>query len=147
MGNGEFPPNSGVKMLLTSKRGQESGRNCLEPLQSSAKHCFELVCSHVDALCAVEYNFYMDFPGFSRFWEPGPAQLPSSLGRAPELALSENLEDFGWDFFDLGRILFILKGFSRFPEDFRVSWKDFGDFRKDFSLPASLEPIDFIDIS
>ena len=121
--------------------------NRLKPFQSSAKQCFGLVCSHVDAPCAVEYNFYMDFPGFSRFWELGPAQLSSSLGRAPELALSENLQDFGWDFFDLGRILLISGGFLRFPEDFRDPRKDFRGFRKDLSLPASLEAIDFIVIS
>ena len=89
----------------------------------------------------------MDFRGFSRFWEPGPAQLPSSLGRAPQLALSENLEDFGWDFLDSGRVSLISGGFSRFPEDFRDPRKDFRGFRKDLSLPASLEANDFIDIS
>ena len=89
----------------------------------------------------------MDLRGISRFWEPGLAQLPSSLGRAPELALSENLEDFGYDFFDLGRILLISGEFSRFPEDFRDPRKDFQGFRKDLGLPASLEAIDFIDIS
>ena len=73
--------------------------------------------------------------------------MGAGAGRAPELAQSENLGDFGWDFFDLGRILLVLGGFSRFLEDFGVSRKVFGDFRKDLSLPASLEPIDFIDIS
>ena len=72
---------------------------------------------------------------------------PELLGRAPELALSENLEDFGWDFFDLGRISLILEGFLRFLGDFSDPRKNFRGFRKDLSLPASLEPIDFIDIS
>ena len=89
----------------------------------------------------------MGFLGFVKFWEPGPAELALSLGRAPELAQSENLENFGWDFFDLGEILLILEAFRRFPEDFRDPRKDFRDVRKDFSLPASLGPLDFIDIS
>ena len=89
----------------------------------------------------------MDFRGFARFGEPGPAERSSSVGRAPEPALSENPEDFGWDFFDFGRILLILGGFSRFLKDFRDPRKDFRGFRKDLSLPASLEAIDFIDIS
>ena len=106
-----------------------------------------MVCIHLDAFHASNQHFSVIFYGFPRFWEPGPAQLPSNLGRAPELALSENLEDFGWDFFDLERILLILRGFSRFLEDFRDPRKDFGGFRKDLSPPASLEAIDFIDIS
>ena len=70
-----------------------------------------------------------------------------SVSRAPEPAQSEDLEDFGWDSFDLGRILLIFGGFPRFLEEFGDFRKDFKDFRNDFSLPASLEPIDFIDIS
>ena len=56
-----------------------------------------------------------------------------------ELTQSENLEDFEEDFFNFGRFSLITEGFPRNREGFR-------DFRKDFSLPASLEPIDFIDI-
>ena len=74
-------------------------------------------------------------------------RAPEQPSRAPEPAQSENLEDFGWDFFEFGRILLILGGFSRFPEDSGDFRKHFGDFRKDFSLPVRLEPIDFIDIS
>ena len=135
------------KIAVDLARGRGSGSNRLEPLQSSAKQSFAVVWSHWDTFRVVFYDFCPNFAVFSRFGEPGPAELPSSLGRAPEPAQSENLEDFGWDFFDLGRILLIFGGFSRFPEDFRDPRKDFRDFREDFSLPARLEPVDFNDIS
>ena len=57
-----------------------------------------------------------------------------------ELPQSENLEDFQWSFSDFGWILLILGGFPRFP-------KESHNFRKDVSLSASLEPIDFLGIS
>ena len=101
MGSGDFPPNSGVKMLLTSKRCQESGRNRLESLQSSAKQCLEVVCGHFDARGAVRHHFLHDFRGFSRFWGPGPAKLPSWLSAG----FSKISRGFSED-------LLILEGFS-----------------------------------
>ena len=115
MGSDDFPPNSSVKMLLTSKRGQESGRNRLEPIQSSAKQCLEVVCGHFDARGAVRHHFLHDFRGFSRFWEPGPAKLPSRLSAG----FSKIFRGFPEDFIDFGRIFLRICWF----------WKDFRDLR------------------
>ena len=54
---------------------------------------------------AVQFGtIFHDFRGFLRFWGPGPAELRSSLGRAPEPPQREIFEDFQ-------RILLILEGF------------------------------------
>ena len=95
------------KIAVDLARGRGSGSNRLEPPQSSAKQSFAVVWSHWDTFRVVFYDFCQNFAVFSRFGEPGPAELPSSLGRAPEPAQSEdleNLEHFGWEFFDFRRI-------------------------------------------
>ena len=73
--------------------------------------------------------------------------LGAEAGRAPEPAQSENLGDFEEDSFDLERILLILGGISKISEDLRDFRREIQDFRKDLSLPASLEPIDFFGFS
>ena len=67
------------------RRGQERAENHLKVMHTSAKQYFEVVCTHLDAFGTGNMRFVMDFRGFSRFWEPRPAQLAPSRPRLAEL--------------------------------------------------------------
>ena len=76
-----------------AKLAKATGK-CGEPLQTSAKQCFAMVCIHLDAFRTSSQHFPMIFHGFPRFWEPSPAELPSKLQRVSEPTRSMDLEDF-----------------------------------------------------
>ena len=63
-----------------------------------------MVYTHLDAFRTLNQHSPVIFNGFSRFWEPSPAELPSKLERVSEPARNEDLEDFNKILMDFPRI-------------------------------------------
>jgi len=110
------------------KRYQDCEQNPLELMYSSGEHYFEVVRTHLKASGAVKTRFFVFPHPFPRFWEPRPAELPSSRAasrrgqpssraverQASELSQSEDLEDlidFGRNLEDFNRISKKSRGF------------------------------------
>ena len=68
-----------------------------------------MFCSGLEPLGHFSGRSLSFFAQISQFFEV----LGAGAGRAPEPAQSENLEDFGRDFCDFGKILLILEGNSK----------------------------------